>query len=252
LRIFATSDLHVDYRANREWLWGISNHDYQDDVIIVAGDISDIPSQVDAAFIALKQKFREVLFVPGNHDIWVKRSGEKDSFRKFEIINHMAADNGVITGPLTVNDTAIIPIHGWYDYSFGAPDAILEGSWMDYSMCRWPCPMDDQDINSRFSLMNDGLDAGGASEIITYSHYLPRIDIMPEYIPPSKRFIYPVLGSVTIEETVRAMGPIIHVYGHSHVNRQVEIDGIKYINNALGYPHETRISSRMLLKIHET
>lgn len=42
--------------------------------------------------------------------------------------------------------------------------------------------------------------------------------------------------------------PDIHVYGHSHINRNVRIDGIRYINNALGYPQESAIAARRLIE----
>jgi len=41
------------------------------------------------------------------------------------------------------------------------------------------------------------------------------------------------------------------VYGHSHFNRRVQIDGVTYVNNALGYPNESRIAARRLVSIHE-
>jgi len=41
----------------------------------------------------------------------------------------------------------------------------------------------------------------------------------------------------------------IRVYGHSHVNRRVPIEGVCYINNAFGYPGETRITAKQLLCI---
>jgi hypothetical protein len=40
------------------------------------------------------------------------------------------------------------------------------------------------------------------------------------------------------------------VYGHSHVNRDVAIDGVTYINNAFGYPRETRITAKALRCVH--
>ena len=89
------------------------------------------------------------------------------------------------------------------------------------------------------------------NKVITYSHFLPRIDLMPEFIPSSQRILYPVLGSVQLERQLRKLNPEIHVYGHTHVNRQVKIDGVLYINNAFGYPNETRITSKQLICIHE-
>ena len=74
---------------------------------------------------------------------------------------------------------------------------------------------------------------------------------MPSYIPRSLRYIYPVLGSNLLEKQVRILNPDMHIYGHSHVNRNVTVDGIQYINNAYGYPSEERIASKALLCIYE-
>ena len=74
---------------------------------------------------------------------------------------------------------------------------------------------------------------------------------MPAFIPKAQRVLYPVLGSVQLEGQLRRLNPDIHVYGHSHVNRQVETDGVSYINNAFGYPRETWTTSKQLLCIHE-
>ena len=41
MRVFAISDLHVDYKENRRWVQRLSNCDFTDDVVIVAGDITD-------------------------------------------------------------------------------------------------------------------------------------------------------------------------------------------------------------------
>lgn len=192
----------------------------------------------------------KIWYVPGNHDIWVARSGERDSLMKYTLLTAMAGDYDIETRPDIIQGIEIIPLHGWYDYTFGGGRASLEDIWLDYSMCRWPGQMDDTEIAERFLSMNRHLKNDKKNMRITFSHYLPRIDIMPEYIPPSKRTIYPVLGSYRLETVIRKIHPSIHVYGHSHVNRQVTIDGITYINNAYGYPHETRITSKRLLKIH--
>jgi hypothetical protein len=87
--------------------------------------------------------------------------------------------------------------------------------------------------------------------VITYSHFLPRIDLMPDFIPCASRVLYPILGSSQLDPQLRRLNSHIHVYGHSHVNRNVKIDGVSYINNAFGYPHETRITSKHLVCIHE-
>ena len=74
---------------------------------------------------------------------------------------------------------------------------------------------------------------------------------MPERIPEHKRRVYPVLGSEMLGEQVRELNPDIHVYGHSHVNRSVNLDGILYVNNAFACPQEARISRKNLHCVYE-
>jgi predicted phosphodiesterase len=74
---------------------------------------------------------------------------------------------------------------------------------------------------------------------------------MPSFIPPAKRLPYPVLGSSLIERQIRKLNSDIHIYGHSHVNNRVRKDNTLYINNAFGYPHEVRITSKQLLCVFD-
>ena len=88
--------------------------------------------------------------------------------------------------------------------------------------------------------------------VITFSHFLPRIDVMPNAIPLRHRYLYPVLGTTRLEERLRKLNSTTHVYGYSHVNRRVTIDGVTYINHAFGYPQETWIASKGLLCVYES
>jgi Icc-related predicted phosphoesterase len=76
--------------------------------------------------------------------------------------------------------------------------------------------------------------------------------LMPKFIPMNRRELYPVLGSASLDRRLRELGSIMHVYGHSHVNRSMKIDGVTYVNNAFGYPQETHIAAKRLLCIYET
>src|SRR5690606_41899343 len=86
--------------------------------------------------------------------------------------------------------------------------------------------------------------------VISFSHFMPRLDLLPLGARTRKRFLHPVLGTVRLERQIRRLRPNIHVYGHSHVNRRVHLDGVLYVNNALGYPHETHIAARELVCVH--
>jgi predicted phosphodiesterase len=253
MRVFAVSDLHVDYKPNREWLGQLSTSDFQDDALILAGDISDKLSLIDECFATLVKRFCSVLFVPGNHDLWIDREDARDSFEKYIAVKHLAAQHGVRLNTLRRNALAIVPLLGWYDYSFGPADDFLRNAWVDYRACRWPEGYDDAAITRFFTERNatpDSAELQGADTIITFSHFLPRIDLMPERIPPRHRKIYPVLGTSILERQLRQLGSSIHVYGHSHVNRHVAIDDVTYINNAFGYPTEAHVTARRLVNVH--
>lgn len=251
MRVFAVSDLHLDYAPNREWLQQLPLQEYNDDALILAGDISDRLVLLEHAFEALAKRFAVVLYVPGNHDLWATREPVADSFEKFEKVLGTAKDHGVHTDLFRHDDIVIVPLLGWYDYSFGPADAYLRTAWADYRACRWP-DYDDAALTHFFISRNpepSSLDLASPRTIITFSHFLPRIDLMPDRIPDKHRKVYPVLGTERLETELRRWGSHIHVYGHSHVNRRITLDGVSYINNAFGYPSEAHFTARDLAPV---
>lgn len=252
MRIFALSDIHVDYDANAKWVENLSIIEYRDDVLILAGDLTDKLPLFEWCLRAFAKRFRKVVFVPGNHDLWVAREGrEKNSLQKFAEVCAVAEASGVTMRTYRERGVAIHPLLGWYDYSFGEPSEELQAMWMDFRACRWPDGYGANEISLHFDALNQASPDARDETVITCSHFLPRIDLMPWYVPGSTRLLYPILGSDRLEAQLRKLNPSIHVYGHSHLNRSVTIDGVTYINNAFGYPAETMIASKALLVIHE-
>lgn len=252
MRILSVSDIHLDYDENMQWLVQLSNSDYVEDVLILAGDISDNLSLVERCFEHCLKKFRYVFFVPGNHDIWVSQKQKCSSIDKFYSLRSIAQSMGVIDERRSINGYTIVPLFSWYDYSFGQPSDYLKKVWMDFRRCQWPYDLkSDTDVSAFFLEKNKELLTPCNETTISFSHFLPRIDVMPSFIPPDKQFIYPVLGSQRIDEQIRALNANIHIYGHSHVNRSLKIEGIHYLNNAFAYPNEMRISRKRLVDVLE-
>ena len=252
MRVFAISDLHLDYAANREWLQQVPLHDYNDDLLILAGDVSDRLALLEEAFRTLVARFATVLYVPGNHDLWINRERMHSSFEKLDAVREAAHEHGVCTSIFRHADLAIVPLLGWYDYSFGPADDYLKAAWADYRACHWP-GYDDAALTAFFTTRNPSASSPllqGAKQVLSFSHFLPRIDLMPERIPVKHRKIYPVLGTTTLDTQLRDLGARTHVYGHSHVNRRVTLDGVTYVNNAFGYPSEAHFTARQLVQVH--
>jgi Icc-related predicted phosphoesterase len=252
MRVFAVSDIHVDYDANAKWIAGLSTTDYRDDVLILAGDVTDAARLLGWCLSTLAARFKKVLFVPGNHDLWVIRDDRaKHSLQKFADVCAVAESSGVSMQAFRTRGVAIIPLLAWYDYSFGEPSEELRSMWMDYRACRWPSGVAEKEVAAHFAAVNEKQVSLWGDTVITYSHFVPRIDVMPDGIPSAQKLLFPILGSAHVERQLRRFNASMHVYGHSHVNRQVTIDGVSYINNAFGYPGETWITSKRLICIHE-
>lgn len=250
MKVFATSDLHIDYPENARWLANLSLVDFQQDVLIVAGDVTHEHSRLAAAFEQLARRFRQVLFVPGNHDLWVRQRHHASSYEKFEHIRALAERSNVSMRPFSVGPLTIVPLLAWYDYSFGSSTRYLLNHWSDYFACDWIGDSDDA-VTQLFLQQNEPWLELRNEVIISFSHFLPRIDLMPDYIPPTHRQVYPVLGTSKLDQQIRTLGSHTHVYGHSHVNLRTVVDGVTYINNAFGSPRETRISSKALHCVYE-
>ena len=74
--------------------------------------------------------------------------------------------------------------------------------------------------------------------VISVSHFLPRIELIPE-----KRFLrYPDLikavGSHALGARVTALRPHLHFFGHTHFGWDHTLDGIRYVQCPLATPNE--------------
>jgi predicted phosphodiesterase len=250
MRIFAISDIHIDFQENAQWIRSLSKTEFVEDLLILAGDISDSIYNIAKCFELLSKKFKTVFYVPGNHELWVKSGSPLTSIDKFWELLNLAHDFGIVTQAKTIHEITIIPMFSWYDLSFGLMTDELQRRWMDFTHCKWPEGLDTPAAQNNFFLDKNSLKESPTSEtVITFSHFLPRIDLMPHYIPTKFRDIYPVLGSPLLDNQIRALQSDIHIYGHSHVNHNTTVEGIRYINNAFGYPYETRITAKSLIEI---
>ena len=99
MRIFALSDLHTDFLENLKWLQQLSDIDFKNDVLIVAGDISDKYDRFRETLTLLRNKFETVFFVPGNHDIWLRDNHYVDSIHKFYSIIKTCNELDIKTDP---------------------------------------------------------------------------------------------------------------------------------------------------------
>ncbi len=255
-RIFALSDVHVDYPDNLQWIRNLSLTRYQNDTLILAGDTTHVFEKLDLCLRLLKDRFREVAFVPGNHELWVQSGGH--SLDKFHQILALCRQLNVHTEPFKIQGISsawIVPLFSWYLQPHEGDDSLfLEkpgedaslSAWSDNYFVKWPNLAHDATPAHYFLKMNrDRVARAYDSPVISFSHFLPRQDLIftrPEEmkgkkpVDPHPGFNFSrVAGDAGIDRQIRQLGACIHIYGHQHRNRWRVTDGVLYVSHCLGY-----------------
>jgi predicted MPP superfamily phosphohydrolase len=185
-RVVLLSDLHMDYIANREWLTNLYNNNddnYNNNndnkllhlsstLIIIAGDISHNLDVLRWTFITLKSKFAQVVYTPGNHELWVTNNNNNNNtvdqdynntetlLDKLAKVLELCIQEGIHIGPVrvssgttaltsTASSVLVIPLLSWHHPSFDTELDIIgccnkssaRRANSDYRQTCWPLPL---------------------------------------------------------------------------------------------------------------
>ena len=294
-RFYALSDVHTDHAENMAWCESLAlGGRYARDVLLLAGDVAHDVEVVRRTLRTLKSAFGSIFFTPGNHDLWLERvtSGadtSSDSMQKLQLLQHTCDELGVSTAPQLVGGAIVVPLLSWHHASWDTEPEVVgwegiptaEECMTDYHATAWPSPLrvGDEAVARAVDALNDrpcplgervaALRAQAPhAPIISFSHFLPRVELCPE-----KRFlVYPSLakavGSRPLMERVEALQPAVHVFGHvcssprrslyrafhhsrspaprplalsqTHFGWDATLDGVRYLQAPLSYPEERR------------
>lgn len=262
MRVVAISDLHIDLTENQAWLETLCRQSHDDEVLLVAGDMASQLELIEKGLRALTGSYREVFFVPGNHDLWVTRRDPMNSLERFHCLVKLCEGLGVkMFGKEIANNQGdvvarIVPLHSWYVGPDESSDSLYLpktgedeslSMWADRLRVRWPAEMGSP---GDYFLEQNRLVNEGDLPVISFSHFLPRQDLMFSDDHERARFgdqggdrmpsfnFSRVAGTKGIERQIRTLGSRVHLHGHQHRNRDRVIDGIRYVSHCLGYPQE--------------
>lgn len=255
--ILAVSDLHCDFAENKLWVEALQSR--PDDCLIVAGDISDNLGVLRWTFSTLKQKFKEVYYCPGNHELWVPKDSSMDSVQKFHEVLRLAEETGLRTKPGMFGDVLIVPLASWYDETLYTAHEFLDDNeqlWTDYWRCRWPADLATNAARASYfvGLAEQSLASldTSAARILSFSHFFPSREVMDRYTetwrkPPGgsqPQVKWPnfsaVAGTERLRPLLERLRPAIHICGHSHRHFDFLIDGCRHLNLPLAYPQERK------------
>ena len=191
MRIFAISDVHADYPQNMALVQALSADDHRRDTVLVAGDVTDDLARLAGVLRGFRERFAHVFFVPGNHELWVRRGESGDSVDKFGKVVRLCADLGVGTSPARVasgpddHGAWVVPLFSWYVKPEQGAESLYvprDGDdpslsmWADEVLTRWPERLAVADY---FLDMNEPhLGREYDAPVLSFSHFLPRREVM--------------------------------------------------------------------------
>lgn len=136
MKLFAISDLHLDFSVNRKALATLPA--MPDAGLITGGDLCTSLDHLRGAFDQLCPKYRQVFWVPGNHELWSSKSADGKMLRgeeKYHALVEICRQYGVLTpeDPFCrwmgrEGEYVVAPLFIPYDYSFRPDHVPLEGA----------------------------------------------------------------------------------------------------------------------------
>ncbi len=252
MKLYAISDLHLTKPDNRQALATMPPH--PDDWLILAGDVGETEAHLHFALAILSGRFAQVLWVPGNHDLWTLPS-DRQGMRgeaKYRRLVSICRDYGVLTpedpyvlwpgaGPTCL----LAPLFTLYDYSF-RPDHVSAANALEWAAISGvictdeallhpdPYPSRSAWCAARCAYTEKRLEeASTRAPLVLINHFPLRQDLVRlARIPRFSLWC----GTRQTEEWHTRFPVLAVVYGHLHIRATDYRDGVRFEEVSLGYP----------------
>ncbi|MEV5322282.1 metallophosphoesterase [Streptomyces sp. NPDC052687] len=257
-QLLAISDLHIGYEDNRALVEKL-RPGTDDDWLLVAGDVAEKVSSIEWALKTLAGRFRKVVWVPGNHELWTHPSDPVTlrGVARYEHLVEMCRGLGVVTpeDPYPVwegpgGPVAVAPLFLLYDYSFLPAGCATKEEGLSYAhktgvVCNdeyllHPDPYPTRDdwcrarvaaTEARLAALPDDL------PVVLVNHW-------PLERHPTEVLWYPEFamwcGTRLTADWHRRFPVAAVVYGHLHIPRTTVHEGVRFEEVSVGYPREWR------------
>ncbi|CAE7322069.1 HOP2 [Symbiodinium natans] len=247
-KVWVLSDLHFDTKSNAEWCNALDDAKFQDDVLIVAGNVAETLQSIIRGLKVLRSKFRRLFYVPGNRDLALNASEVRtarfpDSIAKLLGLLGACDQIGVDMFPAAVcQDVYVVPLYSWYNAEFDKKSRPDPNHGFD-SQCVWP--LDPNQLWKWMLKLNEAFLAGPLpGTVLTFSHFVP-LTTLP-FDGQGKQA--QAMGCEEIEDQLRRVRSAAHAYGHSSIRTSQVHGGVAFVNQAVGLleDSEVELSPRLL------
>ena len=254
MRLLALSDLHLSHPGNREALESLPA--FRDDWLVLPGDVATGLNRLDWCFRRLTPKFRQVVWVPGNHELWTVPDAVPSlrGVALYERLVRIARAHGVLTpeDPYPVVElrdgpVLLAPLFLLYDYSF-RPRHVRRADVVRWAretgavcadeVALHPDPYPDRDSWCAVRCRD------AAARLASCPADLPKV-LVNHYpleeehavLPRIPRFT-PWCGTRRTRGWHRRFNACAVVYGHLHIRGIRWLDGVPFQETSLGYPKQ--------------
>ena len=251
----AVSDLHVGHRGNADVVDQI-HPAHPGDWLIVAGDVAERIGHVVDALGRLADRFERVIWVPGNHELWIGRQDEGiTSPTKYDRLVEACRAIGVDTPedeyPLWTGPGGpawVVPMFLLYDYSWRPVAGQTRAAALAGARERRVVASDEFLIDT--APYGDAA-AWCGERLVATTTRLARLDpahptVLVNHWPllrdPTRVLRHPDFalwcGTEQTADWHRRYRAAACVYGHLHLPRSTVHDGVCFEEVSLGYPRE--------------
>ncbi|WP_433325876.1 metallophosphoesterase family protein [Spirillospora sp. CA-294931] len=256
--LYGISDLHVGFAENRTFVESL-RPEKEDDWLIVAGDVAERFAEVEWALRTLSGRFAQVIWAPGNHELWTPRDDPNRSRGEERYLNlvEMCRGLGVHTpeDPYPIwegegGPVAVAPLFVLYDYTFRPEGAsnkkeALEIAYEAGIVCSDemmlhpdPYPSREAWCDARIAYTEARMaELPPGTRTVLVNHF-------PLIREPTRVLWYPEFaqwcGTERTADWHRRFNAVSVVYGHLHIPRTIHDEGVPFVEVSVGYPREWR------------
>ena len=252
MKLWALSDLHLSHRSNRDAIATVPA--FPDDWLVLAGDVADGHRSLDWCFDTLNRRFAQIVWVPGNHELWTTPGSGLRGAALYDELVAIARRHGVITPedpypvfPHPAGDVLIAPLFLLYDYSFRPTGVRAE------DVVHW-AQVGNAVCADEYLLHPDPFPDRGAWCAARCARAAERLAACPSHVPKVLVNHYPLEEALAVLPRIPRFTPWCGtrrtrgwhrrfnaravVYGHLHIRGTNWIDGVPFQEVSLGYPQQ--------------
>lgn len=276
MKFVLVSDVHVD--MNR-WDWScLEDIDSDVNTLVVAGDISNDVFETSQWLVFAKQRFSNVVWVPGNHDfynigfhqtrlhnpdfstVWPYPGDVPSILVHYQRWSDANGIHFLHRNKVEIDGVTFIGATGWHDYQGGEPYSTEDQIKVWYNvlndrMINWQQGLIKPDhlkpfdagvrdweyIKDQVSISND--------PTVVITHHVPHRRLL--WQKPNDRIWTLLHGSFANTKMESIVDPKIRywIYGHTHQRNMVDIGQTTYVCNARGYQDENKNWEPVVLEV---